>query len=500
MTRMLFSHLLAGLPQARRLAAGDPTVVRVQCDSRHVGPGDLFVAVAGSTVDGHRYLADAVARGAVALIVERPEAAPAGVPAACVADGRDAVARLAHQMVGNPTEKLIVCGVTGTNGKTTTTYLAQAILNAAGHRTGLLGTISYQVGSRDIPAATTTPGPVDLANYFAEMVREGYDAAIMEVSSHALDQRRTAGIDFRVAAFTNLTPEHLDYHQDLPSYRAAKSLLFAGLAPGAAAVLNRDDAASQIFAEATPAERVIWYSSTGPAEVCATDVVLSTRGSRFLLHLGDQAAQVSLSLIGGHNVTNALTASGMALTLGVDPQAIVAGLEAVKAVPGRLEPVESGQPFAVLVDFAHTDDALENCLRAARPLAKGRVIAVFGCGGDRDRTKRPRMARVAERLADLVLVTNDNPRTENPEAIADEIFTGFERPAAVVRELNRAAAIRQAVALARDGDVIVLAGKGHEPYQIIGTTQHEFDDRCQAREALAALGYGGCAAGDKRCR
>ena len=500
MTRMSFSQLLAGLPQARRLAAGDPAVAGVICDSRQASPGDLFVAIAGSTVDGHSFLADAVARGAVAVIVERPEAAPAGVPAACVGDGRIAVARLAHLMVGNPTGKLTVCGITGTNGKTTSTYLVQSILNAAGHRTGLLGTISYQVGGRDIPAATTTPGPVDLANYFAEMVRQGYDAAVMEVSSHALDQRRTAGIDFRVAAFTNLTPEHLDYHHDLPTYRAAKSLLFAALAPGAAAVLNRDDAASQAFAEATPARRIIWYSSTGPAEVCATDVALSTRGSRFTLHLGDVAVPASLSLIGGHNVTNALTAAGIALALGVEPRTIVAGLEAVKVVPGRLEPVECGQPFAVLVDFAHTDDALENCLRAARPLAAGRVIAVFGCGGDRDRTKRPRMARVAERLADLVIVTNDNPRTESDQAIANEIFTGFERPKAVVRELNRAAAIRRAMDLARAGDVIVLAGKGHEPYQIIGTTRHDFDDRRQAREALAALGYGGCPAGGARCR
>jgi UDP-N-acetylmuramoyl-L-alanyl-D-glutamate--2,6-diaminopimelate ligase len=497
---MSFSQLLTGLPQARRLASGDPTVARVVCDSRQVMPGDLFVAVAGSVADGHRFLADAVTRGAVAVIVERPEAAPAGVPSACVDDGRMAIARLAHLMVGNPTEKLTVCGITGTNGKTTTTFLVRAILDAAGHRTGLLGTISYQIGRRDLPANNTTPGPVDLANYFAEMVREGYDAAVMEVSSHALDQRRVAGIDFRVAAFTNLTPEHLDYHHDLATYRAAKGLLFAGLSRDAAAVLNRDDAASQTFADATPARRIVWYSSTGPAEVCATDVVLTMRGSRFMLHLGDAAVPVALALIGGHNVTNALTAAGTAWALGLAPETIVAGLEAVKAVPGRLEPVECGQPFAVLVDFAHTDDALENCLRAARPLAKGRLIAVFGCGGDRDRTKRPRMARVAERLADLVVVTNDNPRTEQPEAIADEIFTGFERPAAVVRQLDRAAAIRQAVALAKAGDVIVLAGKGHEPYQIIGTTKHDFDDRREAREALVALGYGGCAAGDTRCK
>ena len=304
MTGMSLSQLLAGLPHARRLTGGDPTVSRVVCDSRQVAAGDLFVAVRGVAADGHDYLRQAVRQGAVAVAVERPETAPAGVDVVCVRDGRDAVARLAHRMAGSPTEALTVCGVTGTNGKTTTTYLARSILQAAGRRVGLLGTISYQIGGRDVPAATTTPGPVELAGYFADLVREGCDTAVMEVSSHALDQRRTAGVRFRAAAFTNLTPEHQDYHKDMPSYRRAKGLLFAGLEPGAVAVLNRDDETSRSFAEATPARRIIWYSLRGDAEISAADVRLSMSGSRFQLHLGDRRVDVALRLLGEHNVYN----------------------------------------------------------------------------------------------------------------------------------------------------------------------------------------------------
>lgn len=492
MPETLLAQLLDAVAGARLLedAAGDVGVRRVVCDSRQVRPGDLFVAVPGTSVDGHDFLEQAVRQGAAAVMVERPGAAPEGVPTVVVADARLAVALVAHRLAGDPSRALTVCGVTGTNGKTTTTFLLRSILAAAGQRAGLLGTISYQIGDRDVPAPTTTPGPVELAGYLADLVAQGYDAAVMEVSSHALDQWRTAGVHFRVAGFTNLSPEHQDYHKDMASYRQAKGRLFAELEPRAVAVLNRDDETSAAFAEATPAERVIWYSIHGPADVCATDIDLATDCTTFTLHVGRWFAPVRLRLLGRFNVSNALAAAAMATGLGIDPQTIVRGLEKLRAVPGRLEPVDCGQPFAVLVDYAHTDDALENSLSSVRALVEsGRVIVVFGCGGDRDRSKRPRMAAVAERLADVVIVTSDNPRTEPAEAILDEVMAGFAEPCRVRRITDRAEAIRAAVADADAGDVVLVAGKGHETYQVIGTTRHDFDDRAVAQAALAELGF-----------
>jgi UDP-N-acetylmuramoyl-L-alanyl-D-glutamate--2,6-diaminopimelate ligase len=489
MARMSLSQLLTVLPGARQLTPGDPGVARVVCDSRQVQPGDLFVAIAGTSADGHAFVATAVERGAVAVVVERLDTAPEGVPAVQVADGRVAVARLAHHLAGDPTSQLTVCGITGTNGKTTTAYLTRAIFETAGRRTGLLGTISYEMGDRKIAAATTTPGPVELAGYFADMLGQGCDAAVLEVSSHALDQRRTEAVHFRAAAFTNLTPEHLDYHKDMPSYQLAKGRLFEGLASDAVAVLNRDDEASSAFAKVTCATRVLWYSAAGQTDVWADAMALGPHGTRFRLHLPSGDGQVDLSLLGEHNVANALAAAGIAHGLGISVEHIVEGLQSLRTVPGRLDPVDCGQPFRVLVDFAHTDDALEHSLTSARSLAAGRVIAIFGCGGDRDRDKRPRMARVAEKFADVVIVTSDNPRNEASEAIADEVFTGFKSPAKVVRELDRAAAITRGIQSAGEGDVVVIAGKGHEPYQILGAERRHFDDREEARRALASLGY-----------
>ncbi|MBN2584733.1 MAG: UDP-N-acetylmuramoyl-L-alanyl-D-glutamate--2,6-diaminopimelate ligase [Planctomycetes bacterium] len=488
MTRRSLSQLLPALPEHRRLTDGDPAVQRVVCDSRQVRPGDLFVAVRGIDADGHQFVARAVAAGAAAVVVERPESVPSGTVAVQVPDGREAAALLAHEMAAHPTRTLTVLGVTGTNGKTTTTYLTRSILETAGRKTGVIGTISYQVGSRTIPAPTTTPGPVQLVECFTDMVASGMSAAVMEVSSHALDQRRTLGVEFRAAAFTNLTPEHLDYHRNVADYRQAKSRLFEQLAPDAVAVLNRDDEASEHFAAATKA-RVLWYSMKTEADIAAADVTVDLDGARFQLVLGLDRLPVQLKLIGRHNVYNAMAAAGLAMALGVPPQTIVRGLEALNAVPGRLEPVRCGQPFTVLVDYAHTDDALENSLSSVGPLKRGRLIVVFGCGGDRDRTKRPRMAAVAERWADLVIVTNDNPRTENPDTIADEVFAGFKSPHAVTRELDRGAAIHRAIEAARPGDVVVVAGKGHEDYQIVGTEKRHFDDREQARNVLTSLGY-----------
>lgn len=463
-------------------------VARIQTDSRRIRPGDLFVAVSGATIDGHGFIGQAVSSGASAVVVERAEAAPTEVATILVPDGRRAAGLMAHRLLGDPTEHLTVCGITGTNGKTTSTYLLRSILQAAGRKVGLIGTIAYEIGNQVMPAPNTTPGAVELAELFQQMVQQGCDAAVMEVSSHALDQGRTAGVRFRSAAFTNLTAEHLDYHHDMDGYRTAKGLLFSSLEADATAVLNADDAASQSYASATRA-RVLWFSLLGEAEVCATRLKADIKGTKFTLHLGDEAYDVALPLIGRHNVYNAMTAAGIARGLAIPAETIVRGLQALRAVPGRLEPVDAGQPFGVLVDYAHTDDALENCLSAARPLTRGRLIVVFGCGGDRDRSKRPRMAAVAERLADVVIITSDNPRTEKPATIAEEILAGLKDRQAVTVELDRAAAIAHAIAIAGAGDTVVIAGKGHEDYQIVGSTRRHFDDREAALEALASRGY-----------
>jgi UDP-N-acetylmuramoyl-L-alanyl-D-glutamate--2,6-diaminopimelate ligase len=436
-------------------------------------------------VDGHEFVQPALDAGAAAAIVERTVRLPGSPSFLVVPDAREALALAAHALAGDPTQRLTVVGVTGTNGKTTTTYLVRSILEKAGHETGLLGTVGYQIGRRWIPSRMTTPDATDLAAYFAEMLEEGLEAAVMEVSSHALDQRRVAGIAFDVGAFTNLTPEHQDYHKDMPSYRQAKGRLFAGLPAEARAVLNADDETSHAFAEATAA-RVLWYGLDHPADVRAEDLATSLDGSRFTLLLPRGRAPVHTALLGKHNVRNCLTAAAIAEALVVPIEAIVAGLEAVTTVRGRLEKVPTDRPFTVLVDYAHTADALENALSAVRALSPRRLILVFGCGGDRDREKRPEMARVAERLADRIIVTSDNPRSEDPQAIADEIFKGFSSPGAAAVELDRRRAIELAIREAADGDAVLIAGKGHETYQESRAGVVPFDDREVAREILEA--------------
>ena len=473
---MKLSDLAKRIVGSRVLGARDVEVARAVHDSRQVRPGDLFVALPGTRVDGHRFVQAALEAGASAAMVERPVPLPLNPALLVVPDAREALGVAAHALAGDPTERLTVVGVTGTNGKTTTTYLVRSILEKAGQGTGLLGTIGYRIGERWIPSRMTTPDAMDLASYFAEMAESGLEAAVMEVSSHALDQRRTAGIRFQVGAFTNLTPEHLDYHKDMPSYRQAKGRLFADLAPEAWAVLNADDEASRSFAEATRA-RVLWYGLDEPADVRAEEVVTDLGGSRFALCVPRGRAAVRTPLLGRHNVLNCLTAAAIAEALAVPLEAVVAGIGALATVRGRLEPVPSDRPFTVLVDYAHTADALENALEAVRALGPRRVILVFGCGGNRDRQKRPEMAKVAEKLADRMIVTNDNPRKEDPQAIAEEILNGFSSREAATVELDRRRAIALALGEAREGDVVLIAGKGHETYQETREGTFPFDDR-----------------------
>ncbi len=482
---MRFSQLLVSSGLEVATLRGDAEVAAVTDDSRRCGPGCCFVAVRGTSLDGHAFIPAALQAGCSAVVCEDPAAVPDDVPCGIVSDGRDAVGRLAQAVRGWPARTFVNIGITGTNGKSTVACLLREVLTAAGHRPGVLGTISYDIGERSLPAGTTTPDPVALADMTAEMVAAGLTHLVMEVSSHALDQRRTAGVEFGVGIFTNLSGDHLDYHETMDKYLAAKRKLFESLAAGSVAVLNRDEPSADEMARATQAD-VVWYGLSPAAELYARIARIDASGTRFTLIQGDRETPVTTPLIGRHNVYNCLAAVGACDALGIDHATAAAALGQVRRIPGRLERVNVEAPYTVFVDYAHTDDALANVLSSLRPVTQGQLIVVFGCGGDRDRTKRPRMARVAESQADRVVVTSDNPRTEVPEEIIGEIVTGLSEQgrAAATVEPDRATAIEAAIGMAREGDVVLIAGKGHENYQVIGTERIHFDDTEVAAEIM----------------
>jgi len=463
--------------------AADVEVTKLAFDHRAAGPGSLFFCVRGATRDGHDLAPDAVARGAAALVVERPLGL--GVPEVVVGDARAAMAELAARFAGDPTATLRTVGITGTNGKTTTAFLLRGLLEAAGVQTGLLGTVTSVVGGAERAVRHTTPEAIDLQPTFAEMLAAGDEACVMEVSSHALQLRRADAIHWAAAIFTNLTQDHLDFHPTMEAYFLAKRRLFAAAGTGAR-VANADDPCGRRLAAEFPG--TVTFGLAAGADLRAADLECGATGSAFVAHTPDGVLDVRLPLPGRFNVLNALGALAAALALGVAPGVAAAALARAGRVPGRFEPVEAGQPFAVLVDYAHTPDSLDNVLRAARELAgpARRVLCVFGAGGDRDRGKRPLMGQVAARLSDLAIVTSDNPRSEDPEAILDQIEAGMG--AAHEREVDRRAAIERAVALAEPGDVVVIAGKGHEQGQeFAGGRREPFDDRVVASEALRAV-------------
>jgi UDP-N-acetylmuramoyl-L-alanyl-D-glutamate--2,6-diaminopimelate ligase len=440
--------------------------------------------VPGFTRDGHDFAPDAVARGATALVVQRPLGL--GVPEVLVDDVRAAMARAAARFYGDPTAELAVCGVTGTNGKTTTAFLVRALLEAADRPCGLLGTVKSVVGGEERPVQRTTPEAIDLQRTFREMLDAGDVACAMEISSHALELRRADGVHVAVAVFTNLTQDHLDFHPTMEDYFAAKRRLLASPLTRAR-VVNADDPYGRRLAAEFPDS--VTFGIDEPAAYRATDLRYGFAGSQFTARTPDGDFELGIGLPGRFNVQNALGAWAAARALGVPPEAIAAALPGAARVPGRFEPVDEGQPFAVLVDYSHTPDSLENALRAARDLAEARVIVVFGAGGDRDRGKRPLMGEIAARLADVALVTSDNPRSEDPEAIVAEILAGIPEaaPARVEHDVDRRASIHRAVALAGAGDVVVIAGKGHEQGQeFAGGRKEPFDDVAVAREALQA--------------
>ncbi len=491
MTGMPTAALLEALPDKTVLGSLPPALAGLAYDSRKVAPGDLFVAVAGFRQDGRRFIADALGRGAAAVVFEGPDVlAGTDTGRVVVPSTRQALARLADTYYGHPSRALTVVGITGTNGKTTTSFLVEALLGARGRATGVIGTIEYRIGADRVAASQTTPEAVELQAMLAQMVERGVAGVAMEVSSHALDLFRADGIEFDVAVFTNLTQDHLDFHGTLDAYRQAKARLFRLLAasrkPRRAAVINADDPSGAAMVAGLDVPVVTF--GLGPAAVRPRRHVSDIDGIRMDVDTPAGSVSIASPLVGEHNVMNLLGAVGVGLSLGMGRAAIADALGGVGAVPGRFERVEAGQPFLVVVDYAHTPDALERVLRTAGKLcgSGARLLAVFGCGGDRDRGKRPLMGEIAGRLADRVWVTSDNPRSERPEAIVDEIVAGIpgDRRDRSVAMPDRRAAIRAAIASARPGDVVVIAGKGHEPYQIIGGQVLPFDDRAEARAAL----------------
>jgi UDP-N-acetylmuramoyl-L-alanyl-D-glutamate--2,6-diaminopimelate ligase len=447
--------------------------------------GSLFVALKGQRVDGLDFAEQAISRGAAAVLAEAAPANAARVPWLVVKDGRLALALLAAAFYRHPSRELTVVGITGTNGKTTTAYLVNAVFEAAGVRSGLLGTVTYRIGSEDREAARTTPEAPDLQAMLREMVDHGCGACPMEVSSHALSLRRVDGMRFSAGVFMNLTREHLDYHGDMPAYFAAKRRLFEMLPPEAPAAINLDDPFGKQLCRV--AARPVTYAINQPADVTPGPLSFSMKGLDFEARTPRGLVHVRSRLIGRPNVYNLLAAVTTCTALDLPFMAIEKGLTSLEGVPGRFQVVStSTDDVVVIVDYAHTDDALRNLLETTRPLAEGRVITVFGCGGERDRTKRPLMGAVAARLSDLVIITSDNPRGEDPMAIIEEIKRGLA-PSATEHLVvpDRAAAVQKAVELARPADVILLAGKGHEKYQVIGDRSLAFDDVVVAQAALA---------------
>jgi UDP-N-acetylmuramoyl-L-alanyl-D-glutamate--2,6-diaminopimelate ligase len=473
---------------------GDPAtkLSGVAYDSRVVKPGDLFFCIPGATVDGHAFAHTAAQAGAAALCVER--STHAGIPEIIVRSVRKAMPLMAAEACGYPARQLLLLGITGTNGKTTTTYLLDSILRADGRTTGLIGTIETRIAGEVRPGIRTTPESVDVQLLFTEMLAKGVGAVAMEVTSHALVQGRVDGMRFASVGFTNLTQDHLDFHTDMEDYFSAKSLLFTAERTERGAV-NMDDPYGQRIKELSDVP-VLGYGRSGDAEVRAVDVHLNPSGSTFRAVTPKGEMDVTTSLVGPFNISNCLGAIAVALQADIDPEAIEAGIRSLAAVPGRFESVHLGQPFAVVVDYAHTPDSLDNVLVAARRIAaagQGRVICVFGCGGDRDKGKRPLMGIVAAKRADYVVVTSDNPRSENPSAIVGEILLGIgsvraEGPDAAL--VDRRDAIAHALAQALPGDVVIIAGKGHETGQQFADRTVAFDDREVARELLAGARRG----------
>lgn len=497
---MTFLDLLDG---AEILAqSGNPQVSGIDYDSRRIGPGDVFVAMRGESSDGNHFIKQAIEAGAVAVVTDA-EQNPEGVAWARVPHGRRALAVLSANFFGRPAERLAVSGITGTNGKSTTAFLLESILHAAGRKTALIGTIEYHVAGKTLPAPHTTPEPLDLQRLFCEAAEHYAAEAVMEVSSHALAQQRTFAVPFDVAVFTNLTRDHLDYHRTMEEYFSAKRLLFEGSSGEAprVAVLNVEDEYGRELADFCQGRsKEVFTYGLSSGDFRARNLEVTPQGLRFQIATPGELISVTSPLIGRVNAYNILAATAAAHARGCKPDAIKTGIRSLARVPGRFERVDCNQPFTVVVDYAHTDDALKNLTSLAREFVKsagGRVITVFGCGGDRDRAKRPLMGEAAGKGSDFVVLTSDNPRSEDAMAIINDAVVGLQRSSAKYKlEPDRRAAMKLALREARPGDIVLIAGKGHETVQITSRGAVPFDDRQIAAEVLSELGYEcGAAAG-----
>lgn len=470
------------------LVEGNPNICSIEMDSRKVTKQSLFICIRGFTVDGHDYVQEALNNGAVALIVERP--VQVDIPTILVKDSQRAMAIIADAFYGSPTHDLHLIGVTGTNGKTTTTYLIDKILTDNGHKTGRIGTINTKINEREFANVNTTPESLSLQQMFYEMVKGGTTAAVMEVSSHALDLGRVRGLDFDIALFTNLTQDHLDYHGTMENYKQAKGLLFSQLGNTydknrkKMVILNKDDRVSSYFMKITAAE-IMSYAIHQHADVCAKHIQMTSRGTNFVMSTPYGETDIHMQMVGTFSVYNALAATAACLASGVPLTKIKTSLESIEGVPGRFEVIDENQPFTVLVDYAHTPDSLLNILKTVKGFAEQQIILVVGCGGDRDKMKRPIMGEIAVKYATKTIFTSDNPRSEDPEQILMDITEGLQGN--YVSIIDRKEAIERAIKEAKEGDVVIIAGKGHETEQIIGNKVYEFDDREVARAALKEL-------------
>lgn len=481
---MKLKRLIRELEYKRLENVTDCEIKGITCNSENIRPGYLFVAIQGCRYDGHSFVKEAIAKGAVALILEQDLPLKEKAARILVSDSQTALASACATFFGHPAKKLKVIGITGTNGKTTVSYLIEKILRSAGHLSGVIGTVNYKVGRNERPALNTTPQADLLQSLLQEIVLSKSKYAIIEVSSHALAQRRVEGVSFSSAVFTNLTPEHLDYHKDLSEYFSCKASLFEGLPASSLAIVNADDPYGRRLIKKINS-RLLTFGIERPAQIQAKDITLTLEQSRFKAVTPKGSIEITSPLIGRHNVYNILAAISAAFAENVDFAHIVSGVRELNAVCGRLERVERGQVFEVFIDYAHTEDALEKILQALRQLSKNRIILVFGCGGDRDKAKRPAMGKVATELSDVVIITSDNPRSEEPERIICDILKGIDKKKDNYQiVLDRFEAIGKAISLAGAKDTVVIAGKGHESVQIFADRTIHFNDREAVEKVL----------------
>ena len=471
----------------------------IHYDSRKIQKGDLFVAITGALVDGHKFIDGAIANGAKAVVLENDAVLPdsyfmhAGVVKIVVSDTRLALAIISGNFYGHPAKKLKLIGVTGTNGKTTTTYLIKQLLESSSPslcgKVAMIGTIEYIIGDERIPATHTTPESLELNRLFVQMVERQCTHVVMEVSSHSLQQHRAHGLQFSVAVFTNLTQDHLDYHGTMERYFASKKILFDGLTPPSFAVTNADDVWGLKIVRDTNGS-TLTYGISQNSDVHATHVSLSIDSTKFVIEHKNERTNIHSLLVGRFNVQNILAACSAGIALGIPTPALQSGVASLTSVPGRFERIVSPAGWTAIIDYAHTPDALEKCLSTIHDVLptkrSNKIITVFGAGGDRDKTKRPIMGKVVDTLSDVIFVTSDNPRTENPQTIIDDIRVGILRKENLYEDVDRRSAITKALSLAQKGDVVLIAGKGHEDYQVIGTTRHHFSDREVVNEAIVA--------------